>query len=219
MTLFLSTSSRFAFLSLLFFSVGLNAAELRVKIVAEKERPVHQTVVELIGPDGDTTQAAHVEIIQEDKEFLPELSIIGRGSTVAFINHDSFKHHVYSVSKGNKFDLPLYQGKPANLITFDTPGVVTLGCNIHDWMLAFAYIKQSDRVSIADADGQVVFGDLEAGSYQLKVWNPRLRNNKKIIISSIEITENQLLEKEVTLRLRKKVRKRMRHENDGGYNF
>lgn len=199
-------------------SASLSAAELSIRIVENNAHPVHDTVVELIGTDIEPALVTHLAISQVDKEYIPELSIIPRGSNVTFLNKDPFKHHVYSVSKGNDFDLPLYEGEPAEQITFNTPGVVKMGCNIHDWMLAFAYISQSERVETTDASGLVVFKDLAPGQYQLNVWNPRLRNNKKVISQSISIQDDQNISKEVKLKLRNKVRKKMRNEDESNYN-
>jgi len=36
-----------------------------------------------------------------------------------------------------KCELPPYIVTPAALVVFDKPRVVALGCNIHDWMLAY----------------------------------------------------------------------------------
>ena len=73
------------------------------------------------------------------------------GTPVSFPNRDNIRHHVYSFSPAKKFELPLYIGTPAAPVVFDKPGPVALGCNIHDWMVAYVYVvddaplRQDDR--------------------------------------------------------------------------
>ena len=211
------SSRPLALVSLLVLSAPAASAELSITIEAKNQVSVQDTIVELVDPEGDSTAPREVEITQLDKEFSPEISVIHQGSPVLFSNNDPFQHHVYSVSKGNQFDLPLYQGTPARLIEFDNHGVVKLGCNIHDWMLGFVYVAQSQRLVIADASGKIRFSDLPAGDYQLRVWNPRLRNNRKVITQAITLEENDRREQSVTVALREKIRKPPRPLNDGGY--
>ncbi|MBA3961715.1 MAG: hypothetical protein H0X40_07430 [Chthoniobacterales bacterium] len=40
----------------------------------------------------------------------------------------------------NDFELPLYVGMRAAPIIFDQEGFVTLGCNIHDGMIAYVAV-------------------------------------------------------------------------------
>ena len=49
----------------------------------------------------------------------------------------------------------MYSGKPAAPVVFSTPGVVELGCNIHDWMLAYVVVVDTPYHAITDARGQV----------------------------------------------------------------
>src|SRR5882672_5225476 len=82
-------------------------------------------------------------IDQIDKEFVPGVKVIQVGTAISFPNKDNIRHHVYSFSPAKKFELPLYKGVPAAPIVFDKPGVVVLGCNIHDWMIAYVYVVES----------------------------------------------------------------------------
>ena len=56
---------------------------------------------------------------------------------------------MYSFSQPKRFELPLYVGTPAQLILFDTPGVVTIGCNIHDWMITHLVVVPTPAVTSA----------------------------------------------------------------------
>lgn len=215
----LSVRTIFVLSGLVFLSLSssLSASEVTITIEDKKQRSVHDTVVELIGISPGATLDDNIEITQLDKEFAPEVSIFPRGTSVLFINKDPFQHHVYSVSKGNQFDLPLYKGTPSEHIQFNTPGVVKLGCNIHDWMLAFAYVSQSEYLVVTDASGKARFSGIPEGEYELRIWNPRLKNNKKFISHTLSVTQDLSIEQSVTLSLRKKIRKPRRVEKGSNY--
>ena len=63
---------------------------------------------------------------------------------------------------------------PASPVVFDKPGLVVLGCNIHDKMVAYVQIVDTPHFGKTDAKGQVRIDGVSAGSYQLKVWHARL---------------------------------------------
>lgn len=71
-------------------------------------------------------------IAQHDREFIPFATVVRTGTAVTFPNRDQVMHHVYSFSSAKSFQIKLYEGDPPNPIVFDKPGVVAVGCNIHD---------------------------------------------------------------------------------------
>ena len=64
-----------------------------------------------------------------------------------------------------EFQLPLYRGKPYPPVTFDQPGVVTLGCNIHDNMLAYIVVTAAPCFGRTDASGEWTVPNLPRGKY------------------------------------------------------
>ena len=85
------------------------------------------------------------------------------------------KHHAYSFSPAKKFELPLYAGTPDAPLLFDKPGIVTIGCNIHDWMTAYVCVVETPFFAISGPDGRVQLRNLPAGAYRAEVWQPRLK--------------------------------------------
>ena len=83
---------------------------------------------------------------------------------VSFPNRDNIRHHVYSFSSPKKFELPLYIGTPAAPVLFDKPGVVALGSNIHDWMLAYIYVVTTPYFAKTAADGKARLDGLTPGT-------------------------------------------------------
>jgi hypothetical protein len=85
---------------------------------------------------------------------------------------------VYSLSPAKKFQLPLYSGKPAYPVQFTKPGIVAIGCNIHEQM--GAYIVVVDTPFFARAEGgRASLNVSEAGPYTIRVWYPEMSDEPK----------------------------------------
>lgn len=139
---------------------------------------IGDAVVSLHSPAA--VQATHPEpavIDQRDTQFVPRISVIPVGSRVSFPNSDNVRHQVYSFSPAKRFQLPLYSGRAAAPVTFDTPGVVELGCNIHDWMVAYVVILDTPYHAISTPAGKAVV-QAPAGRYLMRVWHPHQRGGR-----------------------------------------
>lgn len=145
----------------------------------DKGKPADDAVVVLVPTATDVVPgrppAAAGVMDQVDKEFVPHVLPVLVGTPVRFPNRDNIKHHVYSFSPAKKFELPLYTGTPTSPVVFDRPGVVVLGCNIHDWMVAYVYVAATPWFAKTGADGRARIADVPAGTYEARVWHPRMR--------------------------------------------
>jgi plastocyanin len=127
-------------------------------------------------------------IEQIDLEFVPRVKAIQVGTAVSFPNRDKVRHHVYSFSAPKRFDLPLYAGTPPQPVVFDVPGVVSIGCNIHDWMVGYIYVSDSPYFAKSDADGAARV-ELPPGRYVVRVWHPRLASPEAATRRSVEVRD------------------------------
>ena len=121
------------------------------------------------------TTLGEFSVDQIDKEFVANVTVVTRGSSVRFPNSDDILHHVYSFSPAKVFELPLY-GNGQNIDyqqMFDVAGVVEIGCNIHDWMLGYIYVAQTNFAVKTDAQGQAVISGIPAGAYSVRIWHSR----------------------------------------------
>jgi len=140
-------------------------------------RPVAGAVVFLeSATPGPASNPTTVVIDQRDKRFVPRVSVIQTGTKVSFPNNDSMSHHVYSFASSNSFELPLYKGETRPSITFKNPGLVTLGCNIHDSMLGYLLIVDTPYFALADDAGKATLSIPDAifSTKDIRVWSPRL---------------------------------------------
>ena len=116
---------------------GLEAGSLSVMVKDGKGAPVSDAVV-YAKSSATAARAGKRDVIdQRNKQFIPYVTALQVGTSVLFPNKDNIRHHVYSLSPAKRFELPLYAGVPAEPVVFDHEGFVTLGCNIHDWMVAY----------------------------------------------------------------------------------
>ena len=92
-------------------------------------------------------------VSQKNLQFHPFLTIVPVGADVSFPNLDPTKHHVYSFSPAKRFELKLFAKDQSRTVHFDKPGVVALGCNIHDQMSAFIVVTDSAWTARTNAQG------------------------------------------------------------------
>lgn len=163
---------------LLLLGCGLRAtcaANLTVNITDSGGRPLQDAVVyaePLEQPVPAQAQVARVTIDQVNKRFVPAVSIIRTGTEVSFPNSDNFRHSIYSFSPAKVFTTKLYSGRQAPPVLFDTPGLVVLGCNIHDSMAAWIVVVDTPFFARSRADGVAVIRELGPGDYKLSAWYP-----------------------------------------------
>lgn len=137
--------------------------------------PVAGAVVMVEGPYVPALPtAAHAVVEQRNQAFVPHVLAVAVGTTVDFPNHDPVLHNVFSASPAKKFDVGMYDRGESRSVTFDTPGVVRIGCNVHPQMEAFVVVHTSPYVAVSDATGTYTIEGIRPGSYQVRVWHERL---------------------------------------------
>ena len=192
-------------------AVHAQTAEISALVKDAAGRPLAEAVVIAFPSDGSVRVPAKPRddaIFQVDKEFVPKVSVVLAGTAIAFPNNDSVRHHVYSFSPAKKFELPLYQGVPAKPVVFDQPGVVVLGCNIHDWMVAYVYVSESPHYAKSGADGKATIAALPAGSYAVRVWHPQLEGDEAHTRKVVDLTKSRRASVEWSLALKAELRVR-----------
>ena len=134
-----------------------HAATVSGRVDGPDGKGIAQAVVFVESPAGRPQAAAELdsaEMDQINKTFVPGVLPIVVGTRVHFPNHDQIHHHVYSFSRTKTFELPLYKGEDAPPVLFDKPGVVKVGCNIHDWMSAIILVLPTPVLRADGRDGR-----------------------------------------------------------------
>lgn len=156
------------------------AAELTLSVRDANDHGI-EGVVLIADPDRAIEKKRITRVVVMDQinmQFVPDVLVIQSGSSVDFPNSDQIQHQVYSFSAPKKFQLSLYAGHKYPPVQFDRPGLITVGCNIHDSMLAYIYVTDSPYFGKSDQHGTLVLHDLPAGSYTLTAWHPQLPDGR-----------------------------------------
>lgn len=157
----------------LFLSCSALSASLKLRITDSSGEAIPFAVAELYHADYPAEVATDgAKVLQKGLNFQPFVSVVPQGTLVEFPNLDKTRHHVYSFSKAKTFELKLYAGKPEAPVLFDLAGVVTLGCNIHDHMLAYLYVSESKYAAVTADNGEVQFDNLPQKTFTLRLWHP-----------------------------------------------
>lgn len=153
------------------------AGDLVVQVRSGNGAPVPNAVVTLYpgGRPSPLAPAGSYQIAQRDLQFSPFVLVVPVGADVSFPNFDNVRHHVYSFSAVRRFELRLYAREQARSVHFDHPGIVPLGCNIHDNMIAFIDVVDTGFAARTDGSGQARFTAIPGGQLLVRVWHPYLR--------------------------------------------
>jgi plastocyanin len=161
------------------------------QVLGADGKPIANAVVFVQEPASLPPRAAASPAIMDqfNKTFVPEMLPIAVGTQVRFPNRDQIRHHVYSFSRPKRFELPLYKGEDAPPVLFDKPGVVKIGCNIHDWMSAIILVLPNDYFAVTKEDGTFTLPSLEAGQYTITAWHAQSRDKTEDVAQHITVAD------------------------------
>ncbi len=167
-----------AIVGLLLVSTPAAAADFSVLVRNAAGQPVRDAVVTLTpagGVHGPIKFDWPLRMQQQNIQFDPFVLIVPVGADVSFPNRDAVRHHVYSFSPAKRFELKLYAKDETRSVHFDKVGVIALGCNIHDTMVAFIKVVDTPYAAKTDGAGAVKLKDVPQGQAVLRVWQPYLK--------------------------------------------
>lgn len=191
-------------ISVQIFATETSFINTKIQVLDIDKKPVKGIVITLIPKEGPQSASPDTlaTMAQKEKSFLPRILVVQMGSSIRFPNQDPIKHHVYSFSKPKPFQLKLYRDKDPKPLLFDKPGVVALGCNIHDWMLGYIYVTQTPYFGRTNDKGHLTL-KIPPGEYTLTLWHPLL--NEADQAHSETITVTSATSHQVQLKHRQKV--------------
>jgi plastocyanin len=138
--------------------------------------PDASQVVVWLTPSGSTTvpvagtDKPRYRLVQHNKRFEPSLLVVPVGSVVDFPNYDPWFHNVFSLYRGKRFDLGLYQAGAQRSVRFDRIGPSYLFCNIHPEMTGVVLAVDSSLYAISDKSGRYTINGVSPGKYTMHVW-------------------------------------------------
>ncbi|MCB1555483.1 MAG: hypothetical protein KDJ14_16915 [Xanthomonadales bacterium] len=162
---------------LMLWASGVGGAELHVSVHDAQGQPVADAVISLDrdGFSGNVSAVAQTHVIdQRDETFIPYVQTFRTHDRVVFLNSDRTRHHVYSFSPLKPFETVLSPGESSEPLSLDKPGIIAVGCNIHDRMIAYLHVSDAWRVETTSERGVAAFAALPMETLRVSVWHPRL---------------------------------------------
>ena len=208
----------FRLLSILWLAGSGPVSALTVFVTDDDGKPVADAVVTVETLQPPANAAARppppsIKVIdQKDETFIPYVMLFRPGDSVVFHNNDITKHHVYSFSPLKTFEFILSPGESSSPLRLDVPGIIAVGCNIHDHMIAHLFVSNAPWTGKTDQDGRVDFSALAAGPYQVNVWHPQLHPAEPSASRVLSAEAEGSGEAKFTLRLLPDPRIRHTHE-------
>lgn len=168
-----------------------HSAELTVEITDARGRPVPDAVVIATAQDTASERAASAPAVMDQvaRAFVPSVLVVRTGTPVIFPNSDTVAHQVYSFSPAKRFQLGLYRGHPHAPVVLDQPGLVVLGCNIHDNMVGYIYVTDSPYFGKSDERGVSQTSALPPGEYDVSIWSPRLPRDAASVKQHVSLSD------------------------------
>jgi len=122
------------------------------------------------------------EIAQRDKQFVPEVAVVQRGTKVVFPNYDSVFHNVFSPTARHPFDLGSYRaGDAPKSVEMTATGVIDVFCNMHSRMHASVLVVPSALYARVAPDGSFQLEGVPTGARKVVVWSPHSRPTEQTV--------------------------------------
>ena len=125
-----------------------------------------------------------VTVSQRGYQFRPGVIAVPTGAQVSFPNRDDEFHNVFSYSSIKRFDLGRFRkDEQSPLVTFDTPGVARVYCEIHKHMRSLVVVLDTPWHTATDTEGFYRLADVPVGTYTLKAFLP----SERVLESRIDV--------------------------------
>ena len=155
-----------------------SSAETTIKVVDQFDQPLADAVVSFVlkGEQARGAMSSTPYLMdQVNKAFLPHVLVVPKGAKVSFPNSDDIRHHVYSFSEAKTFELKLYHGLPKAPLDFSEPGIMVLGCKIHDSMVGYIYVYDDKPAIRISALGLVTMPYAKEQFEAITIWHARAK--------------------------------------------
>ncbi|MGA8179842.1 MAG: carboxypeptidase regulatory-like domain-containing protein [Desulfobacterales bacterium] len=136
---------------------------------------------------------ANPHMSQKGMVFMPHILPVLKGSTVDFTNDDTVAHNVFSPpGSATSFNLGIYGSGVKKTQTFNHLGEVPLLCSIHPEMSAFVIVLQNPYFDLTGKTGTFEIKNVPPGTYQLKVWDEKLKETSQQVTVKAGKTTNAI---------------------------
>lgn len=137
------------------FLLATASTAARAGIIAGQARGAHVIWIS----DGQPPKPAEAEIHNQNKTFVPPLTIVPVGPDV----------RIYSISPAGPFDIGYYGPGPGKVVNFPNAGIVEVHCHIHVTMDGTIVVV--DGPSVQPDGDRFSLPNIPAGTWILHYWS------------------------------------------------
>ena len=128
-------------------------------------------------PAGATSPAPTTAVVldQDGCRYRPHVFGVMVGQPVEIRNSDAVLHNIKAVAKKNRpFNVSQPTAGMKTTRTFTAPEVmVSLECNVHGWMKAYAGVRPDPFFAVSGNDGSFSITGLPPGTYTIEAWHEK----------------------------------------------
>jgi hypothetical protein len=130
--------------------------------------------------DGSSTKAAVLD--QKDCRYVPHVLAIQTEQPLVIKSSDDTLHNVhYNPTVNPPANFALIQPGQQKQVSFKSPEIVKISCDVHAWMSAWVVVLENPFFSVTNDSGAFEIHDLPAGSYKLVCWHERFGKQEKAL--------------------------------------
>lgn len=171
---------------------------VRIDVKGNALRGVFVLIEEIAEGKAWPKSSKNVVLEQKDCVFLPSLKIVERGNPLVIRNSDDGVLHnvnlreVKEVSAGRVVQRMLFNIAQPNVGDVEKKvrprksPFLTVGCDVHNFMVAHMVAPEHPYATIAAGDGSFTLEDVPPGEYQVVAWHPVLGTKRR----SVTVTAN-----------------------------
>lgn len=146
------------------------------RIVNPANRGLKNVVVTVEGVQGGPPpELTELTMANKGCVFVPHVAAMVKGAKLRVTNEDPVLHTTHPYA-GNRtvFNLPVSPGAELKPRPIRRPGVIKVKCDVHDWMIGWVVVHDTQYFAVSDTDGKFEIPDVPAGKYTVKAWHEDL---------------------------------------------
>ena len=141
---------------------------------------------------GEWSGTGEVAVLdQKNKEYLPHVMALLKGTAVRLSNADPELHNVHAyLNKETVFNIGILPELSIVMKKFKEPGTYVMLCDRHTEMSAYIVVLGNPYFTQPDPDGNYEIRDVPEGTYTLVRYDPEEKeiSRKELVISSDKVT-------------------------------
>jgi plastocyanin len=147
-------------------------------LIVGADKGIKNVVVHITDPKDGKKMAAPAKapvVDQNGCKFVPHVEIVPAGTPIDVVNSDGILHNIHARSKANgEFNKAQPKFKKVMHETFAKPDVVSIKCDVHNWMKGWIIVADHPYYALSDDAGSFKITGVPAGTYTLQYWQEKL---------------------------------------------